>query len=373
MALSESATAKLTELRGSNASPVVVDRLTAMLSDGSDLDCYKINAFRLAAELAAPRADVVRALLAATRLGLFDLNWDIHCPSCRGVPEFHHHLAGIRERGHCAHCAIDWQLDIEEQVEVTFTANPDARRIDFSAFAMQPGKMDWYFELLDREGRKPPVAGAPADAGPTKHWVSATYITSQQDFRDLFAGEFLSPDASFAVQSVTLLFSDVKGSTDMYETLGDARAYAIVQKHFAFMTEIIRRHEGGVVKTIGDAVMATFPQNADGVRAACEIQEALAGTGDPLRDVEVKIGLHRGPAIVVTSNRNVDYFGRTVNIAARTQSQANAREVLLTDAVISDPAVTTYLAGRALVPRVFEANVKGVALPLRLHALLPAP
>jgi class 3 adenylate cyclase len=456
MVLSESVRSKLEELRGSGASAAVVDRLGAMLGGESDLTCYKINAFRLASEIGVPRLEVVRALLFATRLGLFDLNWDIHCPSCRGVPEYHKHLMGLGASGHCELCAIDWKLDLEDQVEVTFTANPDARAIEFRDFSLLefPEHMDWFYQMLGREGRLPVAAGvfdpgetrsleavlsegdyfatvpSHSEAGmrvrargpavqmeqtvnvevdaqgrvtpseldlapgpvrlnvhygypkkwgfgmhaiaPIKNWVSATYITSQQDFRDLFAGEFLSADASFAVKSVTLLFSDVKGSTEMYEHLGDSRAYGIVKHHFAFMTEIIRRNEGGIVKTIGDAVMATFPRNADGVRAACEIQAALAGTGDPLRDVEVKIGLHRGPAIVVTSNRNVDYFGRTVNIAARTQAQANAREVLLTDAVIGDPAVGSYLSERGLKTRVFEAKVKGVAEPLRLHALDPA-
>jgi class 3 adenylate cyclase len=124
-----------------------------------------------------------------------------------------------------------------------------------------------------------------------------------------------------------------------------------------------------VVKTIGDAVMAAFPVNADAVKAAIEIQRAFASTADPLRTVEVKIGLHRGPAIVVTSNRAVDYFGRTVNVAARAQGAAQPRQVLLTDQVIGDPLVRALVEQLPEPASSFEAKVKGVARPLRLHAL----
>lgn len=111
--------------------------------------------------------------------------------------------------------------------------------------------------------------------------MSAAYVTSQQDFRDLFAGEYLSPNASFAVRSLTFMFTDITGSTQMYEVLGDARAYAIVQEHFRLMTDVIREESGGIVKTIGDAVMAVFPVNVDAVRAAVRIQRAFATSPAP--------------------------------------------------------------------------------------------
>src|SRR5205807_4819597 len=132
---------------------------------------------------------------------------------------------------------------------------------------------------------------------------------------------------------------------------GDAMAYALVQEHFRLMTEAIRAHEGGIVKTIGDAVMASFPVNKDAVAAAIEIQRAFARASPGPGLIAVKLGLHRGPAIAVTSNRMLDFFGRTVNIAARVQASAHPREVLMTEAVACDPAVAKLLDAQKLPTR----------------------
>ncbi len=200
--------------------------------------------------------------------------------------------------------------------------------------------------------------------GPRVNWVSAAYLTTLQDFRDLFSGEFLAPDRSFGIRSITLLFTDITGSTELYERLGDARAYALVQQHFELMTAVIRRREGGIVKTIGDAVMAAFPVNADALDAALEIQEGFAQVSEPLRQITVKIGLHRGPTIAVTSNRMMDYFGRTVNVAARVQSASEPGEVLVTEAVLADPEAARRLQERGGEMTRREVLMKGIAGPV---------
>jgi class 3 adenylate cyclase len=145
-----------------------------------------------------------------------------------------------------------------------------------------------------------------------------------------------------------------------------------VQDHFRVMTDEIRKHEGGIVKTIGDAVMASFPVNVDAVRAACHIQERLAREPHPVGGVEVKIGLHRGPTIAVTSNRSLDYFGRTVNVAARAQGQSKPRAVVMTDAVLDDPAVRALLAERGYPAERFEATLKGIDGRVHLTCIYPA-
>jgi len=206
-------------------------------------------------------------------------------------------------------------------------------------------------------------------AGAPKNWVSAAYITSLQDFRDLFTGEFLAADRTFAIRNITLMFTDITGSTEMYERLGDARAFALVQQHFELMTGVIRRREGGIVKTIGDAVMAAFPVNANALMAAMEIQRGFAEVSPPLNQIAVKIGLHRGATIAVTSNRMLDYFGRTVNIAARVQSASESGEVLATDAVTSDPSAAAWLTTSGIESRVRAVQMKGIAGEVRVASL----
>jgi class 3 adenylate cyclase len=87
--------------------------------------------------------------------------------------------------------------------------------------------------------------------------------------------------------------------------------------------------------------------------------------------VRVKIGIHRGPAIAVTSNRAVDYFGRTVNIAARAEARSRPREVLVTEAVLDDPAVSALLSSERMTVDRFPVELKGVSTPLTVASLQP--
>ena len=72
---------RLAELHSSNAHPLVIGQLGRMLSEGDDFDIFKVNAFRVAEEVQVPRGEALRGFLYATKLGLFDLAYDIHCPS----------------------------------------------------------------------------------------------------------------------------------------------------------------------------------------------------------------------------------------------------------------------------------------------------
>src|SRR3546814_18813704 len=78
-----------------------------------------------------------------------------------------------------------------------------------------------------------------------------------------------------AVARITLLFTDLKRSTDLYGRIGDAAAYHLVRDHFAYLGAIVRRHDGALVKTIGDAILAAFARPDDAVAAALAVQRAL--------------------------------------------------------------------------------------------------
>jgi class 3 adenylate cyclase len=101
---------------------------------------------------------------------------------------------------------------------------------------------------------------------------------------------------------------------------------------------VVRDHDGAVVKTIGDAVTASFGDPANAVKAALAMQARIAD-----KNLVLKLGVHVGPSVVVTLNDRLDYFGSTVNMAARLQGQSRGGDIVLSRAVADDPAVRPLL------------------------------
>ncbi len=192
--------------------------------------------------------------------------------------------------------------------------------------------------------------------------ASAAVVTSLQEFRDLFSREVLADGVQMDLSSMTLLFTDLKGSTKMYETFKDGPVFERVRKHFDALTEAVAAEGGCVVKTIGDAVMAAFRTPAAGVRAALAMQrriDALNGSLASPPFLTVKVGLHTGPCLAITANERLDYFGNTVNTAARIEGQSHGGDVVITDAVASDAEVAALL--KSLPTSGFEAELKGLS------------
>ncbi|SCB56228.1 Adenylate cyclase, class 3 [Rhizobium aethiopicum] len=202
-------------------------------------------------------------------------------------------------------------------------------------------------------------------------YVSGGMLLARQTFRRLFRAERVEEKEGLGIRQVTLLFTDLKGSTAMYERLGDLNAYALVREHFALLGATVQEHSGAIVKTIGDAVMAAFSRPADAVSAAlhmlAEIERFNGEHGDP--SIILKIGAHCGPSIAVTLNENLDYFGQTVNVAARVQSLADAGEICISEALYSAPGVGDLLSGHRLVA--FEAPLRGVEGTACVYRVMP--
>lgn len=136
----------------------------------------------------------------------------------------------------------------------------------------------------------------------------------------------VAPDHSLAV-----LFADVSGSTRLYETLGDTEAHRIVGRLLEQLAEAIAAEGGQVVKTIGDEVMARFPEARPAVAAACVMQERFArAVRSPDAPAGIRIGLHFGPVL----EEEGDVFGDTVNVAARMADLAKAGQILTTGETI---------------------------------------
>lgn len=199
--------------------------------------------------------------------------------------------------------------------------------------------------------------------------LSANRLLAHQTFRELFRQELIAQDEGLGIRQLTFLFSDLKGSTDLYDRMGDLSAFTLVREHFEFFTKAIRQHNGALVKTIGDAVMAVFTRPVQAVLCAEQILQEIArfNVRTGRADLLLKIGIHTGPCIAITLNERLDYFGQTVNISARVQGLAEAEEICLTQAVCDNAEVQKLYTGR--VKPAEKAKLKGVAEAITLYRL----
>jgi class 3 adenylate cyclase len=209
---------------------------------------------------------------------------------------------------------------------------------------MQPGPLRLMLENRTRVRTLPSVWIAGQELhdllGRRRPFLTAKRLLTNQIFRDIYRTDTMDVDQRLKITSLTFLFTDLRGSTELYDRVGDLAAFDIVRAHFQLLTDIVAQQGGAVVKTIGDAVMATFPSPERALKAALRMREAINGLRD---DLILKIGIHEGPCLAVVLNERQDYFGQTVNIAARVQGLATARSIFATGQVVGDIGASQLL------------------------------
>jgi class 3 adenylate cyclase len=196
-----------------------------------------------------------------------------------------------------------------------------------------------------------------------KPFLTAKRLLTNQVFRDLYGADTIDVEQRLKITSLTFLFTDLKGSTELYERVGDLVAFDLVRAHFQVLNEAVAAEAGAVVKTIGDAVMATFPTPDRAVAAALRMRKAMRALNDGRgrEDLLLKIGIHEGPCLAVVLNDRQDYFGTTVNIASRVQSLADSRAILATGPVVGHPQASTLLQTNGLKPVSQRRALRGIA------------
>jgi class 3 adenylate cyclase len=187
-----------------------------------------------------------------------------------------------------------------------------------------------------------------------------------QEFRDLFSRESLAADMKLSVGEQAILFTDMVGSTRFYETQGDPGAFKEVRRHFTEVYDEVRKHRGAVIKTIGDAAMAAFADPVDALRAAAGIQARFDGARADT-PVRLRISLNSGPCIAVNLNSAIDYFGRTVNLAAKLQSLSGAGQIVFPRALASAPGVAALLAAQGATLEELEFENKALDRPMPVY------
>lgn len=449
----------------------VANSIDRLISQAPDARLNRVNPIAFAREHALSEHETVSAFLHATRLGLFELSWNVVCASCGGVLHLAASLQAIdQDRYRCALCAVDCEPNLDEIVEITFTVDPRVRRIPahhpetlslwaytrqifwssgsdlpddpaktvskaiYKAVELQPGarvicpiKMrnglavlfepvthrSLFLEVDGATAASPqeltvslenlgsilrPLRVAPGpliltlENGTTQRlmpilWIvgdalkrivarripvlSAKRLLTHQTFRDLYRTTVLDTHQRFKITSMSFMFTDLKGSTELYERIGDLEAFDLVRAHFQLIEAIVSGEGGAVVKTIGDAIMATFPEPGQSVAAAFEIRAAISEFNgrDGRHDLLLKIGLHTGPCLAVVMNDHQDYFGQTVNIASRVQGMASTDRVLATSAIMDDPEVQEFLKQRRSVVNGSKLCLRGISRGMLVYEI----
>jgi len=193
--------------------------------------------------------------------------------------------------------------------------------------------------------------------------LTAKRLLTNQTFRDLYRTEALAIGQRLKILSLTFLFSDLKDSTELYERVGDLVAFDLVNEHFRLLQEIIASERGAVVKTIGDAVMATFETPDRAIAAAIRMREAMSDLGAERQhqSLLLKMGIHEGSCLAVTLNGQQDYFGQTVNIASRVQGLAASRSIVVTESVVENAHARALLETNGLKPTIRRVALSGIA------------
>jgi class 3 adenylate cyclase len=459
------------EVLRQSADPAVAAAIEKLARTASDRALNRVNALEFAAHNGFSEDRVLSTFVHASRLGLFDMSWNMLCPGCGGVLDASATLKSLDKADYpCAICAADYAPSLDEMVEVSFTVNPRVRRIA----AHDPDRLPMYGylrelfwssgmdisdegfdEMLDKimldsvelpPGEKcilsvqlpeafvivfDPVTHSAqfidAKGEPTrerreltvvynkvhshtstvemrpgplrltlenrtdrrvltglfiagddlhhaissrKPFLTAKRLLTNQAFQDIYRTDALDVNQRLRITSLTVLFSDLKGSTELYERVGDLVAYDLVQSHFRVLNEAVAMESGAVVKTIGDAVMATFPSPERGLAAALRMRDAVRHVGgERADDLTVKIGLHEGPCLAVMLNERLDYFGQTVNIAARVQGLCQSRSIFATKPVVEPPQAARILSDAGLVPVPQNTHLRGISDALTVYEI----
>lgn len=202
--------------------------------------------------------------------------------------------------------------------------------------------------------------------------LTAARVTNCQDFRDLFAREVISPLERITVGQQVILFTDLRGSTALYNGIGDAPAYVLVREHFNLLFDVVRRNHGAVVKTIGDAVMAVFSRVDEALAAVLEMHRKLSAVpyealgGKPLH---LKSSLHLGPCLAVNANDRLDYFGTTVNLAARMISCCQGGDLTVSRDLFEHPETRAFLHSLDIKSEPSEVILRGFDIPRQVWRL----
>jgi class 3 adenylate cyclase len=296
----------------------------------------------------------VRPTLESLVEAMFDgdaaLHWELVCPTCGARGEQHDWIRHARSQVTCKNCQSTFAVHLDQEAQATFSPHPRLRELG-------PEADDREIQRRLREQYPP---------------TTVQELLTIQSFGDWARDQPLPEGEHLEVSRVVVWFSDLAGSTALYEKTGDPRGYDLVRDHFDLLFDAIHRYEGAVVKTTGDGVMAIFLSSLCALDAALVAHQTLEefnrDRGFPENErLSLKVGIHAGPAIAVTLNNRLDYFGASVNLASRLDGLANGGEIVLTEQVFNEAGIQELATACTVEP--IHTSVRGLSQPLTAYRL----
>ena len=170
-------------------------------------------------------------------------------------------------------------------------------------------------------------------------------------------------------RTATILFTNVRDSTALFERAGNEAAYGALRAHLAEVRNAVEQEGGRVVKFVGDGVMAVLATPSAAIRAVLRAHEMMSGDMDAIQPVHMKAGVHHGNCLIVDSDGREDIVGSTVNIAAQLARAGDGGDIVISAAAFATDGVGDITERHELNVVTDEMLVKGSTMPLRYHKL----
>lgn len=390
-----------------------------------EIDLYRIRILALATAWNVDADTLLEVCLQAVKFGILQITWDTICPHCRGPRHENPYLAAIELKGRCEVCQIEFENNGVNSIEVVFHVHPSIREIkkifycSSEPYTKKHIKLQHFLEenevqekvetLVPKDDYSCRVVGAEKVE---PFVIEAVTVTKEEDhklydqwllklrnpfnakklfvlenkawddevilkparlfgntlFRELFSDEYLPYDLNLELGIQTIMFVDIARSTEYYETHGDAIAFKEIRKIFVHIAQIAKQYHGAVFKTLGDGCLLVFNDAVRALQAAKALKAAIK-SGIVLTDLNFRISVHAGQCLAVNFNNKIDYFGQTVNLTAKLQSNSNPGDVVISQAMFENKYVHQFIENSSIAAEAVEVTHHSLSRPIKAYLL----
>ncbi len=306
------------------------DKIAAFLTNVSDRLLFHIPIYEIGKAFDIPHEKVLDIFIQGVYDGVFILEWIYHCPVCGHIAYEAPSLHQASSQNFCTICNKVFNNTLDTNIEVCFSIHPRLKMLD-PTFKMN------YIADIEKNIRN----------GKYRTWdtpdaIRGVEIIQNNLYRELMRSEVLIGTQVLPLKNATILFANITNSTKLYASLGDQKTFLLIKDYVRILSDIIRKCGGVPVKTIGGVVMGSFIDPSEAFQAAVKALRLLIkhSQNKPVNErIEIKMGLHSGPVLMVTLNNLLDYIGLTVNSALDITYTALPNEIVISQALFNNRSI----------------------------------